>query len=199
MDDIPRAVAALVREFEKFPGIGPRTARRLVFHLLARPAAGIEDFAARVQEAARSMRLCPSCFTLTADSLCAPCGDPRRDRTVLCVVEQSRDVWSLEAAGGFEGLYFVLGGVISPLEGIGPEDLRLEALETRVKRDALTEIVLALDVDPEGETTARLLADRLAGSSVRVTRLAQGLAPGSRLEYQDPATLGRAMRDRRPF
>jgi recombination protein RecR len=190
------AVENLVVQLARLPGIGRRTAQRLAFHLLsARPEEALE-LARAIEEVKARVRFCRECGNLTEEELCAICADPRRDRTVICVVEQPVDVVSLERTGEFRGLYHVLGGALSPLDGIEPGDLRIEGLLRRVEEDGIAEVVLATNPTMTGEATAAYLADRLRGR-VRVTRLASGLPVGGDLEYADEVTLGRALAGRR--
>ncbi len=190
------AVENLVTQLTRLPGIGRRTAQRLAFHLLsARPEEALE-LARAIEEVKTRVRFCRECGNLTEDELCSVCSDPRRDRTVICVVEQPVDLVSLERTGEFRGLYHVLGGALSPLDGVEPADLRLDALFGRVTSDGITEVVLATNPTMTGEATAAYIADRLR-DSVQVTRLASGLPVGGDLEYADEVTLGRALAGRR--
>lgn len=199
MSEYPKPLQRLIRELGKLPGVGPRSAQRLAFYLLGRSKADAEQFARTLAEAVDTMGACPSCGGLTSGAECSICSDPQRARDQLCVVEEARDVFALEKAGAWRGVYFVLGGAISPLEGIGPEHLRVEALVDRVSSGAFREIVLATDVDPEGETTAALVADQLRPLGVPIFRLALGLPTGAQLEYGDPTTLAAAFSGRRPL
>ena len=190
------AVENLVTQLTKLPGIGRRTAQRLAFHLLsARPEDALE-LARSIEDVKARVRFCRECGNLTEEELCAVCVDTRRDRTVICVVEQPVDVISLERTGEYRGLYHVLGGALSPLDGVEPSDLRLDELFGRVERDGVTEVVLATNPTMTGEATAAYIADRLRGK-VQVTRLASGLPVGGDLEYADEVTLGRALAGRR--
>ena len=190
------AVENLVTQLAKLPGIGRRTAQRLAFHLLsARPEDALE-LARAIEEVKARVRFCRECGNLTEEELCTVCEDPRRDRSVICVVEQPVDVVSLERTGEFRGLYHVLGGALSPLDGVEPSDLRLDALFARVERNGVAEVVLATNPTMTGEATAAYVADRLRGK-VQVTRLASGLPVGGDLEYADEVTLGRALAGRR--
>ena len=190
------AVENLVTQLTKLPGIGRRTAQRLTFHLLsARPEDALE-LARAIEDVKSRVRFCRECGNLTEEELCVVCSDPRRDRAVICVVEQPVDVVSLERTGEYRGLYHVLGGALSPLDGVEPADLRLDALFGRVQRDGVTEVVLATNPTMTGEATAAYIADRLRGR-VQVTRLASGLPVGGDLEYADEVTLGRALAGRR--
>jgi recombination protein RecR len=190
------AVENLVTQLTKLPGIGRRTAQRLAFHLLsARPEEALE-LAAAIEEVKARVRFCRECGNLTEDELCGVCADERRDRSVICVVEQPVDVVSVERTGEFRGLYHVLGGALSPLDGVEPSDLRIDALLDRVARNGVAEVVLATNPTMTGEATAAYVADRLR-DKVQVTRLASGLPVGGDLEYADEVTLGRALAGRR--
>jgi len=190
------AVENLVTQLTKLPGIGRRSAQRLAFHLLStRPEEALE-LARAIEDVKARVRFCRECGDLTEEELCGVCADTRRDHTVICVVEQPVDVVSLERTGEFRGLYHVLGGALSPLDGVEPSDLRIEGLLGRVERNGATEVVLATNPTMTGEATAAYVADRLRGK-VRVTRLASGLPIGGDLEYADEVTLGRALAGRR--
>jgi recombination protein RecR len=190
------AVENLVAQLTKLPGIGRRTAQRLTFHLLsARPEDALE-LSRAIEDVKTRVRFCRECGNLTEEELCAVCSDARRDRSVICVVEQPVDVVSLERTHEYRGLYHVLGGALSPLDGVEPADLRIAALLTRVQDGAVEEVVLATNPTMTGEATAAYLADRLR-DRVRVTRLASGLPVGGDLEYADEVTLGRALAGRR--
>lgn len=190
------SVDNLVAQLTRLPGIGSRTAQRLAFHLLS---AGKEEalaLATAIQEVKERVRFCLECGNLTEEELCSICLDARRDRTIVCVVEQPVDVISLERTHEFRGLYHVLGGSLSPLDGVEPEHLRIDELLQRVGRGEIAEVVLAMNPNMTGEATAAYLADRLRDSA-RVTRLASGLPVGGDLEYADEVTLGRALAGRR--
>jgi recombination protein RecR len=191
------AIENLVAQLTRLPGIGTRTAQRLAFHLLAVSPDEAGALAAAITEVKERVRACRECGNLTEDELCRVCADPRRDRTVICVVEQPVDVLSLERTHEFRGLYHVLGGALSPLDGVDPGDLRVSGLFERVGRGEVTEVVLATNPTMTGEATAAYLAERLR-ERVTVTRLASGLPVGGDLEYADEVTLGRALSGRRP-
>ena len=191
------AVENLVAQLTRLPGIGTRTAQRLAFHLLSVTTEDALALAGAVVEMKERVRFCRDCGNLTEDELCAVCADPRRDRAVICVVEQPVDVVSLERTHEYRGLYHVLGGSLSPLDGVEPSDLRIGQLLHRVEQGGVEEIVLATNPNMTGEATAAYLADRLR-DRVRVTRLASGLPVGGDLEYADEVTLGRALSGRRP-
>jgi recombination protein RecR len=190
------AVENLVVQLTKLPGIGRRTAQRLAFHLLsARPEEALE-LSRAIEEVKERVRFCRECGNLTEDELCEVCSDARRDRSVICVVEQPVDVVSLERTHEYRGLYHVLGGALSPLDGVEPSDLRIGGLLSRIERGGVEEVVLATNPTMTGEATAAYIADRLR-DRVRVTRLASGLPVGGDLEYADEVTLGRALAGRR--
>jgi len=190
------AVENLVAQLQKLPGIGARTAQRLAFHVLQRPRDEALALAAALQDVKERVRFCRECGNLTEDEVCAICLDTRRDHSLICVVEQPVDVVSLERTHEYRGLYHVLGGALSPLDGVEPGDLRIDELFRRVDANGVQEVVLATNPNMTGEATAAFLADRLRGR-VRVTRLASGLPVGGDLEYADEVTLGRALSGRR--
>jgi recombination protein RecR len=186
----------LVAQLTRLPGIGSRTAQRLAFHLLQVSKQEAAALAEAIHEVKERVRFCRECGNLTEEETCAICRDARRDHSVICVVEQPVDLVSLERTAEFRGLYHVLGGSLSPLDGVEPEHLRIDELFDRVSRNGVTEVVLATNPNMTGEATAAYLADRLRGR-VRVTRLASGLPVGGDLEYADEVTLGRAFVGRR--
>ena len=190
------AVENLVVQLTRLPGIGRRTAQRLAFHLLSTGPEDALELARAIEDVKARVRFCRVCGNLTEEELCEICSDPRRDRTRICVVEQPVDVVSLERTAEFRGLYHVLGGALSPLDGVEPSDLRLEGLLARVSDGEVEEVVVATNPTMTGEATAAYIADRLRGT-VRVTRLASGLPVGGDLEYADEVTLGRALTGRR--
>jgi recombination protein RecR len=190
------AVDNLVAQLTRLPGIGGRTAQRLAFHILQTPKQEALALAEAIVEVKERVRFCSECGNLTEEELCAICLDARRDRATICVVEQPVDLVSLERTAEYRGLYHVLGGALSPLDGVDPEHLRIDELMHRVERNGVSEVVLATNPNMTGEATAAYLADRLRGR-VRVTRLASGLPVGGDLEYADEVTLGRALAGRR--
>ncbi len=190
------SVENLVAQLTRLPGIGSRTAQRLAFHILQRPKDEALALAAALEEVKERVRFCRDCGNLTEEELCGICRDARRDHTMICVVEQPVDVVPLERTAEFRGLYHVLGGALSPLDGVDPSDLRIDELLRRVEANGIQEVVLATNPNMTGEATAAYLADRLRGR-VRVTRLASGLPVGGDLEYADEVTLGRALAGRR--
>jgi recombination protein RecR len=190
------AVENLVAQLTRLPGVGTRTAHRLAFHLLRVPKDEAQALAAAIGDVKERVRFCAECGNLTEEERCEICRDERRDRTLVCVVEQPADLVSLERTHEFRGLYHVLGGSLSPIDGVEPEHLRIDELMRRVERNGIQEVVLATNPNMTGEATAAYLADRLRGR-VRVTRLASGLPVGGDLEYADEVTLGRALSGRR--
>ena len=187
------AVENLVAQLTRLPGVGTRTAHRLAFHLLRVPSDEAQALAAAINEVKERVRFCSECGNLTEEERCEICRDERRDRTLVCVVEQPADLVSLERTHEYRGLYHVLGGSLSPIDGVEPEHLRIDELMGRVERNGIQEVVLATNPNMTGEATAAYLADRLRGR-VRVTRLASGLPVGGDLEYADEVTLGRCGR-----
>jgi recombination protein RecR len=186
----------LIAQLTRLPGVGTRTAQRLAFHLLRVPKEEALALAEAIREAKERIGFCRECGNLTEEEICGICRDARRDRSVICVVEQPADLISLERTREYRGVYHVLGGALSPLDGVEPGDLRIEQLLARVERNGVEEVVLATNPTMTGEATAAFIADRLRGRT-RVTRLASGLPVGSDLEYADEVTLGRALAGRR--
>jgi recombination protein RecR len=186
----------LVAQLSRLPGVGQRTAQRLAFHLLSAPKQEALALATAIEDVKERVRFCSECGNLTEEELCSICTDARRDRTVVCVVEQPVDVVSIERTHEYRGLYHVLGGSLSPLDGVEPEHLRIDELLRRVGAGGIGEVVLATNPNMTGEATAAYVADRLR-DRVRVTRLASGLPVGGDLEYADEVTLGRALAGRR--
>jgi recombination protein RecR len=195
----PAPLDDLIRELSRLPGIGPKSAQRLAFHLLARPAREVEGLAEALLSATKSLDRCPTCG-LVKERLaptCAVCDDPRREAGVLCIVEQSADALAIERSGAFAGRYHVLHGALSPMRGIGPDQLNLRPLWSRLSE--VREVILATATTVEGEATAAYLARELAARGVASSRIAYGLPVGGDLEYADEVTLGRAMQHRRPM
>ena len=193
----PTALERLTEEFAKLPGIGGKTAQRLAFHVLSLPDQEAEAFAQAILEAKRTVHTCPVCQNLTDGELCAICGDERRDQGVICVVAEPRDVIAMERAREYNGVYHVLHGVISPLNHMGPDDIRIRELLSRVAKGGVREVIMATNPDTEGEATAMYLSRLLRPMEVKVTRLAYGIPVGSQLEYADEVTLLRALEGRR--
>jgi recombination protein RecR len=190
------AVDNLVAQLTRLPGVGTRTAQRLAFHLLRAQKDEALALAQAIEDVKEKVRFCRECGNLTEDEVCGICLDTRRDRTIVCVVEQPADLLSIERTAEYRGLYHVLGGALSPIDGVDPSSLRIDELLDRVERNGIEEVVLATNPTMTGEATASFLADRLR-SKARVTRLASGLPVGSDLEYADEVTLGRALSGRR--
>lgn len=192
----PQPMSRLIHELSKLPGIGPKTAQRLAFHILTRPEEEISKLAESLLEAKLKIGFCTVCGHLTEISPCAICSERNRDQSLICVVEESRDVIAMEKTKVYKGLYHVLGGAISPLEGIGPEDLRIKELLARISENAFKEIIIATDPNIEGETTALYLSKIFKPFGLKITRLARGLPVGGDLEYADEITLGKAFEGR---
>ncbi|MGH9133901.1 MAG: recombination mediator RecR [Ilumatobacteraceae bacterium] len=190
-------VQSLIDELGRLPGIGPKSAQRIAFHLLKLPADDANRLAHAIREAKEKVRFCERCFNVAEDPLCPICADDRRDNTVVCVVEESRDIVAIEKTGEFRGRYHVLLGAMSPLEGIGPDQLKIRELLARLVPEQIEEVIVCTNPNTEGEVTAMYLARLLKPIGVRVTRIASGLPVGGDLEYADELTLGRAIEGRR--
>jgi recombination protein RecR len=190
-------VQDLIDELGRLPGVGPKSAQRIAFHLLQADPVDVKRLVDVLSEVKDKVRFCVTCGNVTQDEQCRICRDPRRDASVLCVVEEPKDVVAIEKTREFRGRYHVLGGAISPIEGVGPDDLRIKELMTRLADGAIVEIILATDPNLEGEATATYLARMLKPLGLRITRLASGLPVGGDLEYADEITLGRAFEGRR--
>jgi recombination protein RecR len=191
------AVQDLIDELGRLPGIGPKSAQRIAFHLLAAEATDVERFAATLVRVKNEVKFCTICGNVAEADVCRICSDVRRDPSIICVVEEPKDVVAVERTREFRGRYHVLGGAISPIDGIGPEDLRIRELLVRLRDDVVTELILATDPNLEGEATATYLARMVNPMGLTVTRLASGLPVGGDLEYADEVTLGRAFSGRR--
>lgn len=187
----------LIEELGRLPGIGPKSAQRLAFHLLAADSEDVERLAQVMLDVTRTVKFCSVCGNVSQEEVCRICTDPRRDATVICVVEEPKDVVAIERTREFRGRYHVLGGAISPIDGVGPDDLRITELLSRLADGSVTEVILATDPNLEGEATATYLARVLSPLGLQVTRLASGLPVGGDLEYADEVTLGRAFAGRR--
>jgi recombination protein RecR len=192
----PKPVTRLIEAFAQLPGIGPKTASRLTFYLLRRPAEQAEALGEALRDLKQRIVFCSTCYNITETSPCAICQDEGRDRSIICVVEEPLDVLAIDRTGEYRGLYHVLHGAISPVEGIGPAELRIDELMARLKAQPVEEVLLATNPNLEGEATAMYLARLLQPLEVRVTRLARGLPIGGDLEYADVVTLGRALEGR---
>ena len=197
MASLPEPILELLAALNKLPGVGPRSAERIALHLVQTDSGTARHLAQAILEAQERIQNCANCGGLTEQSPCALCTDARRDPAVVCVVERPVDIISIEKAGSFRGKFHVLGGKISPLNGVDPEDLRIAELEHRLAAEPIKEVVLALPTDVEGDATSFYLAKRLAAKQVKVTRIAYGLPVGSGLEFADELTLNRALEGRR--
>ena len=192
--EIERLIALL----SKLPGLGPRSARRATLQLLKKRDQLLNPLAHALAEAARTVKTCQTCGALDTTDPCAICGDHQRDQSLICVVEEVGALWAMERGGAFRGRYHVLGGLLSALDGVGPDALRIGTLTTRASEDAVREVILALPATVDGQTTAHYLADRLAQANVSVTMLARGVPVGGELDWLDDGTIAQALRARRP-
>ena len=197
MRAFPAALERLTEQFARLPGIGMKSAQRLAFYVLSLPKEDAESFAQAIVDAKSSVRLCPVCQNLTDQELCPVCADPERDHSILCVVAEPKDVIAMERAREYDGVYHVLHGVISPLNHVGPDDLKIRELLARIAEGGVEEVIMATNPDTEGEATAMYLSRLLRPMGLRVTRLAYGIPVGSQLEYADEVTLVRALEGRR--
>lgn len=193
----PTAIQRLLDELERLPGVGPKSAQRIAYWLLTAETATAERLASAIVDVKRQIHFCPRCFNFAESELCSVCADPERDAATVCVVEEPRDVAAIERTHEFGGVYHVLHGAISPIDGIGPEQLRVRELVDRVGAGEITEVVVATNPNVEGETTALYVARLIKPLGVRVTRIASGLPVGGDLEFADEVTLGRALECRR--
>jgi recombination protein RecR len=192
-------IERLIQLLAKLPGLGPRSARRAALHLIKNREKLLDPLAMAVAEARDKVKVCSVCGNVDTVDPCTICSDPRRDRTVICVVEEVGDLWALERAGAWSGLYHVLGGTLSAVEGIHPEDLAIDSLVDRAAQTGIGEVVLAVNATVEGQTTAHYITERLKGLGLKTSRLAHGVPVGGELDYLDEGTLTAAMRARRPF
>ena len=196
MSYLPNFIKTLIAEFDKLPSIGPKTARRLVFNLLHRKE-DLKSFAQALNEAYQKIHFCPQCFNLTDQGLCGICGDSQRDKESICIVAHNQDVEAIEKTAEFNGTYHLLNGLLSPLEGITPEKLRIKELVRRIKKDKVKEIILALDQSMEGEATIIYLSKLLKDFKIKITKLARGIPLGANIEYTDEITLSSAFQNRK--
>lgn len=192
-------IERLIQLLARLPGLGPRSARRAVLHLLKKKDALLLPLAATLREVGETVHACSTCGNLDSRDPCAICTDPRRDEALLCVVESVADLWALERAGVFRGRYHVLGGTLSALDGVGPDDLNVDGLIARIQSGRIREVIIATNATVEGQTTAHYITDRLASQNVQITRLAHGVPVGGELDYLDDGTLGAALKARRPL
>lgn len=191
------AIARLIEAFRRLPGIGPKTAQRLAFYVLSMKKEEVEEIAGSLLEAKKRVRQCSRCFNLTEQELCPICRDPRRDAGLLCVVQEARDIYVIEKTGQYKGLYFVLHGALSPLEGIGPEELKIPALLQQLRQGEVKEVIIATNPNAEGDATAFYIAQSAKPLGVKVMRIGFGLPAGGDLEYADELTMSRALEARR--
>lgn len=192
----PEPISRLIEAFHKLPGIGPKSAQRLAYHILRAPEQEARNLASALAEVKQRIKFCSVCLNITESDPCFYCEDPRRDRSIICVVEQPLDIMALERAGGFRGLYHVLHGVLSPMDGIGPEDIHIRELITRLQSGEVKEVIMATNPSLEGEATSMYIQRLVGPAGVKVTRLARGLPSGADLEYTDDVTLARALEGR---
>lgn len=194
---LARPLARLIDELSKLPGVGPKTAQRLAYHILRASSSDAEALATAVRSVKTDLRYCGNCFNIAETDPCAVCASGERDHAAVCVVEEPLDVLAIERTGQFRGTYHVLHGAISPVNGVRPDDLRIRELHARVQRGGISELILATNPNLEGEATAMYVAQLLSGEAVRITRLARGLPMGGDLEYADEITVSRALEGRR--
>ena len=192
----PESIRALIRNFAKLPGVGEKTAERLAIHILRQPIAEVERLSQSLMTVKQKIRLCEMCFSLSDTDRCRICTDESRDHAQLCIVEQPADMVSIEKSGAYKGLYLVLGGVLSPIEGIGPQELRIKELLERIATGTVKEVIIATGTSVEGESTSAYIAQQIAPLSVRVTRIATGVPVGGDLKYVDQLTLKCALESR---
>lgn len=197
MSVLPDSITALIAALGKLPGVGPRSAERIALHLVQTDPATVNQLAETILSAREKIKFCEICGALTEQSPCAICTDARRESSLVCVVERAVDILSIEKSGAYRGKFHVLGGRISPLDGVEPEDLRIAELEKRLRHEPIKEVVIALATDVEGDATSHYLAKRLARPGLKISRIAYGLPAGSGLEYADELTLSRALEGRR--
>ena len=199
MEISSRLLQKAVEEMSQLPGIGKRTALRLVLHLLRQPEGQTESLSTALRELRSGIRQCRECHNISDSEVCEICSNPRRDRTLVCVVEDIRDVMAIENTGHYRGLYHVLGGKISPMEGVGPQDLAIDSLVEKVRKGEVEELIFALSATMEGDTTNFYMSRQLEGMPVKLTTIARGIPVGDDLEYADEVTLGRSILQRIPF
>ena len=196
MNHYPKSIVNLIRNFSKLPGIGEKTAERLTMHLLRASSTEARMLAQSILELKEKSRLCRQCFAMSDKEVCRICGDPARNQEILCVVEQPTDMAAVEKSGAYNGHYHILQGVLSPMDGIGPDDIRIKELIAKVKKETIKEIIIATSTNVEGESTASYLISLLSKFPVRISRIASGVPVGGDLKYVDQVTLKRAMESR---
>ena len=193
----PDPIEKMIDQFKKLPGVGPKMAERLSYHLLKSTAAEVDALLEAINNARDTIKLCGVCFNMSEEDPCPVCSDAQRDNSVICVVETPQDLLAVSKVKNFSGLYFVLGGALSPLDAIGPDDIRVNELIKRLKKDKIKELIVATNTDTQGETTALYLAEKVKPLGLKVTRLGYGLPVGGDLEYADEITISRAIEGRR--
>ena len=198
MSAYTKSMQELIECFKKMPGIGAKTAERMAFYVLKAPGDEMVKFSSVIRKVKEDVRFCKICGNLSETETCSICTDPRRDKTIICVVEEPTDLILIEKSGRYRGVYHVLFGVISPLDGIGPDELRIKELIVRIKNDKVKEIILAMDSNAEGETTALYLSENIQPLKIKISRIAYGIPVGGNLDYIDQATLIRALEGRLP-
>ena len=196
MTQYPASITNLIKQISKLPGIGEKTAERLAMHILRSTRKEAQELAQSIVQVKEKVQLCTRCYGLSDGELCKICADPTRDATVLCVVEQPADMVAVEKSGAFRGMYHILSGVLSPMNGVGPDDIRINELLSRIERHQVKEVILATSTNVEGESTAAYIAQRLENYAVKVTRIACGVPMGGDLKYVDQVTLKKAMEAR---
>lgn len=194
-----KLIAEAVAEFKRLPGIGEKTALRLVLHLLKQDEAKVAKFSQAVEEMRNNIQTCRSCHNYSDEELCSVCSNPNRDVSVVCVVENIRDVIAIENTGTFRGLYHVLGGIISPVNGVGPDDLQIDSLVERIAKEGVEEVIMAISPTMEGDTTIYYISKVLQAHKVKLTTIARGVSFGGELEYTDELTLARSLASRMPY
>jgi len=199
LEKYTKSMSRLIQALKKMPGVGPKSAERMAFHILRLPHSEAKALAYSILKVKESIKFCKVCGNLSEEDSCNICSSPQRDKDIICVVEQPTDIVSIEKSGCYNGLYHVLGGSLSPLDGVGPENLRILELLARIKTQRAKEIIVATDSDSEGETTALYLSRLLRKEKVKATRIAYGLPMGSNLEYADQVTLAKALQGRNPI
>ena len=199
MEKYTKSMSKLIQALKKMPGLGPKSAERIAFHILRLPHQEAKALAYSILKVKESIKFCKICANLSEEDSCAICSNPQRDKSIICVIEQPTDIIAIEKSNAFNGLYHVLGGALSPLDGVGPENLRIRELIARIRTTKAKEIIIATDSDSEGETTALYLSRLLKKEKINVTRIAYGLPMGSNLEYADQVTLAKALKGRNPI
>ncbi len=192
----PKSIAALIEQFQKFPSVGPKSAQRMAFYLLRMPIADVENFAKAMIEAKKNTHACEICFNLSSQSPCEICSSPQRDRSVICVVAETKDLIAIEKTNEYKGLYHVLQGLISPMDGVGADDIRIKELLNRLTDEGVKEVILALSPSVEGEATSLYLTKLIKPFGIKVSRIAFGLPVGADLEYADEITIAKALEGR---